>query len=142
MTRYVVDASVAVKWLVTEPFSEQASRLLAPGNSLLAPELLFAEAANALWAMRQRGDINDSEFDEAVETLRVAPVSTPRSLLQLMPAASRLAADLGHPIYDCFYLALAMQERAPLITADSRFRDRIGRHAYLTDWVRGLAGVG
>ena len=28
MSGYVVDASVAVKWLVTEAFSEQAARLL------------------------------------------------------------------------------------------------------------------
>ena len=71
--------------------------------------------------MRQRGDLEDDEFEEAVQTLRTAPVLVPATLLQLVPAASRLAADLGHPIYDCFYLALAIQEKAPLITADQRF---------------------
>ncbi|MCY3746804.1 MAG: type II toxin-antitoxin system VapC family toxin [Acidobacteria bacterium] len=139
MTRYVVDASVAVKWLVREPLSHQASLLLATEVSLLAPDLLFAEAANALWAMKQRGDLEDDEFDEAVQTLRSAPVLVPSTLLQLVPAASRLAADLGHPIYDCFYLALAIQEKAPLITADRRFADRVRHHPYLAGNMTPLA---
>ena len=142
MTRYVVDASVAVKWLVREPLSHQASLLLAEGVSLLAPDLLFAEAANALWAMSARGDLEDQEFHEAVQTLRMAPVLVPSTLLQLTPAASRLAADLGHPIYDCFYLALAIQEKAPLITADLRFCERVESHPYLSDSVVRLGELG
>lgn len=43
MTGYVVDASVAVKWLVTEPFSDRAEQLLDADLMLIAPELLFAE---------------------------------------------------------------------------------------------------
>ena len=58
MTGYVVDASVAVKWLVTEKFSDEAARLLKDGSTLVAPELVFAEAANALWALRRRGEIS------------------------------------------------------------------------------------
>ena len=142
MTRYVVDASVAVKWLVREPLSQEASLLLTSGISLMAPDLLFAEAGNALWAMRQRGDLADAEFDEAVETLRGAPVLVPSTLLQLTPAASRLAADLGHPIYDCFYLALAIQEKAPLVTADARFCDQVASHPYLSDSITRLAELG
>jgi len=139
MTRYVVDASVAVKWLVREPLSQQASLLLAKEVSLLAPDLLFAEAANALWAMRQRGDLEDDEFEEAVQTLRTAPVLVPSTLLQLVPAASRLAADLGHPIYDCFYLALAIQEQYPVVTADARFHAKVSGHPYLADRIMHVA---
>ena len=142
MTRYVVDASVAVKWLVREPLSHEASRLLAGDISLMAPELLFAEAANALWVMRQRGELTDAQFEEAAETLRGAPVLVPSTLLQLTAAASRLAADLSHPIYDCFYLALAIQEKAPLVTADMRFCDRVGSHPYLSDSITRLAELG
>ena len=140
--KLIVDASVAVKWLVREPLSSEASRLLTGGVSLLAPDLLFAEAANALWAMRQRGELADADFEDAVETLRGAPVLIPSTLLQLTPAASRLAADLRHPIYDCFYLALAIQEKAPCVTADARFCERVGPHPYLSDSVIPLAELG
>lgn len=139
MTRYVVDASVAVKWLVREPLSHEASLLLTGEVSLMAPDLLYAEAANALWAMRQRKEMTDAEFEESVETLRGAPVLVPSTLLQRTPAAARLAADLGHPIHDCFYLALAIQEKAPLVTADVRFSDRVGSHPYLSESIARLA---
>ena len=58
MTGYVVDASFAVKWLVNEAFSEEeAASLLDNRTTLIAPERLFAEAANGLWALCRRGDI-------------------------------------------------------------------------------------
>ena len=135
MIGYVVDASVAVKWLVTEPFSDEAIRLLDADLSLVAPELLFAEAANALWALCLRGEINKSDFADAIDVLKTAPVAVPASMRQLTPSASRLAIDLGHPVYDCFYLALAMQERYPVVTADRRFHDAVRAHPYLGDQI-------
>ena len=115
MTGYVVDASVAVKWLVTEAFSAEATRLLDAGLTLIAPELLFAEAANALWAICRRGDI---------------------------ASASRLAIDLDHPVYDCFYLALAVQEQYPVVTADRRFYDAVSAHPYLSSQIVRVADLG
>ena len=55
MNGYVVDASVAVKWMVEEDLSTESASLLDAGLTLQAPELLFAEVANALWAMHRRG---------------------------------------------------------------------------------------
>jgi predicted nucleic acid-binding protein len=89
MSGYVVDASVAVKWLVTENFSEQAVRLLDEELTLIAPELLFAEAANALWVMCRRGIITKADFAEAVGVLRAAPVSVPVAMRQLATSAGR-----------------------------------------------------
>lgn len=141
MTLYVVDPSVAVEWLVSEPLSDRAALLRNPGISLLAPALLFAEAANALWAMRQRRDLADEDFVSAVQTLTAAPIFVPRSLLQLTPMASRVAADLAHPVYDCFYLALALQERVRLVTADLKFCARVERHPYLSGSIVRLADL-
>lgn len=73
MTGYVVDASVAVKWMVTETFSDQAAQLLDKNLTLIAPEFLFAEATNALWAMCRRGDITKADFAEATEVLKSHP---------------------------------------------------------------------
>jgi predicted nucleic acid-binding protein len=133
MTGYVVDASVAVKWLVNEAFSEEAASLLDNRATLIAPELLFAEAANALWALCRRGDIAREDFAEAVEVLKASPVAVPHPMRQLVASAARLAIDLGHPAYDCFYLALAVQEQYPVITADRRFHDIVRKHPYLSD---------
>ena len=44
MRSFVVDASVVVKWLVDEPHSDKAAKLLENGLLLAAPELIYAEA--------------------------------------------------------------------------------------------------
>ena len=141
MTGYVVDASVAVKWLVEEALSGKAAGLLDGDETLVAPPLLFAEAANALWAMRRRGDIAAADLAEAVETLRAAPVSIQVSMSDLTSAATRLASDLDHPVYDCFYLALAVHTQYPVVTADTRFHDKVRRHPYLSDRILHLADL-
>ena len=141
MTGYVVDASVVVKWLVSEALSEQAARLLEADVVAIAPELVFAEAANALWAMCRRGDIEEDEFAEAVELLKSAPIAVPASLRQLAAAAGRLAIDLDHPVYDCFYLALAVQEQYRVVTADRRFHDKVQGHPYLADRMLHLSQI-
>ena len=134
MSGYVVDASVVVKWLVTEALSDRAAALLLDKElQLIAPELLFAEAGNALWAMCRRGDIGKADFAEAIETLKAAPVAFPVPMRGLAASAARLATDLDHPTYDCFYLALALSEQHPVVTADRRFHDIVAKHPYLSE---------
>ena len=139
MTGHVVDASVVVKWLVTEKFSDEAARLLKGGSTLVAPELVFAEAANALWALRRRGDISGEDAAAAVDALKAAPLAVPFSMPQLTAAAAGLAADIDHPVYDCFYLALAIQTGYPVVTADARFHDKVRAHPYLSDRILHVA---
>ena len=142
MTGYVIDASVAVKWFVTEALSDQAVRLLDTDLTRIAPELLFPEVANALWALCRRGQIGQDDFAEAIDVLKAAPVAIPYSMRQLAGAASRLAIDLDHPVYDCFYLALAVQEQYPVVTADTRFHDAVRAHPYLADRIVNVRSAG
>ena len=135
MTGFVVDASVAVKWVVGEVDSDAAARLLEGEAVLLAPDLLYAEVANALWALSRRGDVAEADVREALAVLADVPLHIPSSMRQLMPAATRLAHDLDHPVYDCFYLALAVQQQYPLLTADRRFQAKVRDHPYLGDHV-------
>ena len=139
MTGYVVDASVVVKWLVDEDLSGKAAGLLNSGATFVAPALVFAEVANALWAMRRRGDITADDLADAVDAFRAAPISVPITMLQLTAAAARLATDLDHPVYDCFYLALGVQTQYPVVTADARFHDKVRGHPYLSDRIVHLA---
>ena len=141
MTGYVVDARIVVKWLVKEEWSDEASTLLEVEATLIAPELLIAEVSNALWAMRGRGDFGGEDLADATEALRVAPVGVPFSMRQL-DAATRLAIDLNHPVYDCFYLALAVQEQYPVVTADTRFDEKVCVHPYLSDRIAHVATLG
>ncbi|HEX4079413.1 MAG TPA: hypothetical protein VHX61_11145 [Rhizomicrobium sp.] len=65
--------------------------------------------------------------------LKAAPVTVPLSMRQLAASAARMAIDLDHPAYDCFYLALAVQEQHPVVAADRRFHDVVRKHPYLSD---------
>lgn len=142
MTGYVVDASVVVKWLVSETYSEEAAHLLSGEATLVAPALVFAEATNALWAMQRRGDIDADDMTEAIHALQAAPIASPVAMNRLAAAAARLATDLKHPAYDCFYLALAIQTQCPVVTADTRFHDKVQGHPYLADRILHVAHAG
>jgi predicted nucleic acid-binding protein len=48
----------------------------------------------------------------------------------LAPRALEIALALGHPVYHCFYLALAEEAEAPLVTADRRLVRRVAG----TEW--------
>lgn len=122
---YVVDSSVAVKWVVPEVLSDEADRILAGEHPLIAPDLLQVEAANALWKKAARKEISGREAGRALEVLAESAIvwwPTP----PLLPRALEIARLLRHPVYDCVYLALAERERARLLTADRRLIDRAG----------------
>ena len=117
MAAAVVDASVAVKWVVQESGSDRA-RSLAQAR-LEAPDLLPVECANILWKKVRVGDLAQREATDRLDLLLRAPVVLVGSR-ELLDSALRLSFDLGHPVYDCLYLALALQRRFPLVAADER----------------------
>jgi len=121
----VIDASVVVKWLVKEEYSAEALQLLYGEATLIAPELIFAETANALWKMQRRRELDVERMEKAVNTLRFSPVYFPVSMQELSTSASRIAAELDHAVYDCYYLALAVRSKCTLITADKRLLNKV-----------------
>jgi predicted nucleic acid-binding protein len=129
----VVDASVALKWVLDEPGKEAADALL--DEVLVAPALWLVEAANALWRRNRRGELTSAEAAERLAELRNAPV-TPLPQEDDLDAALALAAELSHPVYDCLYLAAAIREDALVVTADRRFRDAVAANGVYLDRVR------
>jgi predicted nucleic acid-binding protein len=113
----VVDASVAVKWVLPESGSEEAAALRRHDMDLIAPSLIIAEIGNALWKKVLRGQIEGRDALPALRTA-IAHFSEIISFEDLVEAAIQLAIDVRQPIYDCLYLALAQREGVPLITAD------------------------
>lgn len=122
--RWVVDASVAGKWLAPEPESAQADTLLA--DELIVPDLIFAEVANILWKKASRGEMDGAVAAAGARWMQQLPWRVVPGA-DLMSAALALALRLQHPAYDGFYLALAVSSDCPLVTADRRLFDRCRR---------------
>ena len=138
MTRLVVDASIALKWVVQEDGTKQAL-FLRQRAKLIAPDLLVPECANILWKKVQRKELTRDEALLAARLLQGAEIELlpTRSLLE---QAARIAIDLDHPAYDCLYLALAMENGCRFVTADERFIRKLsqGPRSLYRDNVVGL----
>ncbi len=131
----VVDASVALKWVLDEPGSDDAMALRQ--EDLAAPAFFLVECANALWTWVARGNIDAEDALTRFSELSEAPValSPPEADIH---AALRLATELKHPVYDCMYLACALRLNAQVVTDDRRFMAAVARRPDLKDRVRKL----
>jgi predicted nucleic acid-binding protein len=116
--RIVIDASVALKWVIPEPDSDMANALRI--DELIAPSLWLAEAANGLWRHARLGKITADEVLELFATLASAPVAS-LPIEAHIERALTIATEIGHPVYDCLYLAVGLSHDTHVVTADRRF---------------------
>src|SRR5207302_11151721 len=96
-SRFVVDASVAIKWFVPEVHAASASRLLDPANALHAPDLIFPEVGNILWKKVRRGELTEDEGREVLQGLAVVPMAVHPSP-PLLSAAFEIAVRTGRTV--------------------------------------------
>ncbi|HET8612850.1 MAG TPA: type II toxin-antitoxin system VapC family toxin [Sphingomonas sp.] len=124
----IVDASVALKWLVVEPDSGEALALLGRSD-FAAPTLIHAEVGNAIWKKQRKGEFGP---DPELLTLpdRLASIIETVDETPLLARALEIALELDHPIYDCIYLALAEDRGDRLVSADRRFLAKVGQSSF------------
>ena len=109
--KLTVDASVVVKWFVDEPLSEESRLLLAHRLDLYAPAILISEFANTIWKKVRRGEIPDSGpyFDELAAIAEIVDLLPDADVIE---RAAWIAVEIGHPVYDCLYLACVAAKSA------------------------------
>jgi predicted nucleic acid-binding protein len=122
--KYVLDSSVAIKWVLPEADSAKAVRLRdeykAGLHELIAPDVFLAEVANALAMAERQRRIKTGESAVFLHDIVItSPALFPTSPLLLRAIA--LAISTGRAVYDCVYLALAEVEACELVTADDQF---------------------
>jgi predicted nucleic acid-binding protein len=122
--RLVVDASVAVKWLIPESHAEAARRILSSNYELLAPYLIWAEVGNVLWKKCRRREVPAHVAGDLLGDFYRYPVQTFGSRT-LMTAAWDLAEQYDRTFYDSLYLALAVNAECPLVTADLKLYNKL-----------------
>ena len=121
----VVDASLAVKWLVEEEDSDKAHEVLESWVSQditrVAPYLMPFEVANALHRRVVRGELSVGDSVRMIARLlgsRLELHQTPTLHARALELASQLRQSAA---YDAHYLALAEEFSCELWTADKRF---------------------
>lgn len=137
--RWVVDASVGIKFFLPEDYSDQAEALFSlltgtPPAELFVPDLFYAECANILWKrVRRFGYPGPEALQDIAELghLAVRPVST----ASLMEKALRLSLTWGITAYDACYVTLAEEIKAPLVTADEKLFRRFKARRGLVKWI-------
>jgi len=139
LTRFVVDASVVVKWFVPEVHAGAARNLLREDFALSAPDLVRAEVGNVLWKKWRRDQLSSEVVEGVLRDLRSFTLEIETSE-PLMGAAWDVARLYDRSFYDGLYVALAERTGCPLVTADRRLYNSLqgGDLAERLMWVEEL----
>jgi len=135
MSVFVVDASVAVKWMLPEPLSTEAVRLQSSEHQLHVPSFFEIELANILWKKVRQGLLGRPQADQFLSQLPGLPL-TRHGDASLVAAAFDLADRAGRTVYDCMYLALAVQLGGRMVTADERLVNSLANSPWAAFVVR------
>ncbi len=120
MKAAVIDASVAVKLVTLEDYSDQADQLVRSVPALYAPAHFLAEASNVLWAkVAIRRTLAPELLIARLDFLTQLAVGT-TPLPTLIVQAGSIAMELNVSVYDALYLALVERTDAPLVSDDRR----------------------
>ena len=121
MSDVVVDSSVVAKWVVAEPDSAQAQRLVSEvalkGERLIVLDLAFVEVANAIWKLHHRGLARVDEARLFLDKLLRVPVHVETANRLLKPALE-IAAKYDRAVYDALFVALCQDLGLQGVTAD------------------------
>lgn len=118
MSHFVLDASVAVAWLLSEKTASKAERALLrlEDDEALVPHLWHLELRNGLLVASRRGRLTADELTERLNALRGLPIRTDTE--PDLTLAFVLAEKHGLSFYDAVYLELAIRHSAPMATLD------------------------
>jgi predicted nucleic acid-binding protein len=131
LNKLVLDASVAVNWAIPsfrEPFTDASLRLLkryADGEvEFIVPDVFWAEIGNVLWKGVRQGRWRQNTAEAVAEDMKARNFPTVSSLT-LLSEALKIAFAYDRAVYDCLYVALAVQSKSDLITADERLANAL-----------------
>jgi len=131
LTAFVLDASVAVKWAIPsteETLTAESLQLLkryTQGEiNFIVPDVFWAEVGNVLWKGVRQRRWPQTVAERAASDMRDRNFFTVPSL-ELLAEALTIAFANDRSVYDCLYVALAIQFKIEMITADERLANAL-----------------
>ena len=134
----IIDSSVVIHAFLKGEFATKARDVLAV-DDLCAPDVMISEVANVLGRMVRTKLIQTAHAAELFSRVKKLPLRFIPSR-ELIDRAFDLSLELSHPIFDCYYLELAIRERLPFVTTDDHFIQKLRPRPYainiihLNDW--------
>jgi len=140
----VIDASLAAKWAIPEPGSDQALALASRWEKqrirLVAPGLILPEVVNAVYKRLVRGEIDLATAKQAIRIVLEFGIEICEES-GVPSRALELAHELKRPtVYDCYYLALAEFYRCELWTGDQRLYNAVSARFPWVKWIGASTG--
>ncbi len=134
--KYVLDSSVAFKWVIAEVLSDKAQLVRDDYRNriheLLSPDIFPIEVAHALTRAERQGRITAPQSAVLLaDVLSTAPKLF--ASLPLLRRAVEISSQLRVGVYDCLYIALAEQEGSELLTADARLASLKTTFPFITE---------
>lgn len=128
--KYVLDASVALCFVIPRPHSTKALQLrddyISRIHDLIAPDIFYGETANALTKAERQKSIAIGQASVLHLTI-LADCPRLESYFPLTPRAIEISSQTRTAFYDCLYVALAEQEQCEVVTVDDKFLNGIQR---------------
>jgi len=125
----VADASVIVKWFLREEWRDNAINLrndYVEGRvDLVAPCIMPFEVLNAIRYSRK--DMESETLEGIAESLSLYGIKLYDLRGEYVKKAVRLSIEKNITVYDASYLALAIELKAKLYTADEKLIDKLGK---------------
>jgi predicted nucleic acid-binding protein len=125
MSRYIVDASIAVKLYVPEAHSQQAIQFFSDQHELIAPDLMLAEFGNIIWKkVRLLRELTSDEGKKVMAAAQTLPLVY-HSTVDLINDAFEIALNAQRTVYDSLYVALAASQGCQLMTDDRKLHSAL-----------------
>lgn len=134
----IVDASVALKWLLPEDGTLEAEALLVPDLQRLAPDNVATQVAEVLWKKVMRDELDLDEAETAMDYLESGVVEFVPSR-PLLPMALAMAGMSGLAVAECLGVALAEELGTVMVTLDGRVAEGMAGMPW-EERVKGLTG--
>jgi predicted nucleic acid-binding protein len=128
MKRFVVDASAVVKLFIREDHSEACEKKV-NNTQLFAPDLLWVESAGVLRKKVNGKEITAQDATNIMLEMLRLPVDTYPSW-SLVRRALLISLETGRSVYDCMYIALAIEQDCKVLTADERLCNALSNTPY------------